>query len=68
MATSYAAVRAAINLRATGPCPMCAQDVWVGGDQLTELGDPPIAAIPFVCTSCGYIRLHALQALETIDD
>lgn len=51
---------------------MCSQDTWAAGNRLIELGDgdggPPIEALAFVCTTCGYVRLHAIQALETIDD
>jgi hypothetical protein len=49
---------------------MCGQDAWAGGDRLTELESldgPSIEALPFVCTNCGYVRLHAIQPLETID-
>ena len=45
-----------------------AQDTWVGGDRTAELGDPPIETLPFVCTNCGFVRMHAIQPLETLDD
>ena len=65
------AIRAAVNVRAKASCPMCGQDEWAGGDRLYEVGahdEPSIQALPFVCTSCGFVRLHAIQPLETIDD
>jgi len=68
MTTSHQAIRAAVDVKAHAPCPMCGQQSWVGGDRLTEIGNPPIDTIPFVCTHCGYLRLHAVQALETLDD
>ena len=71
MSTTVDAIRAAVNVKAHGPCPMCAQDAWVGGDRLSEVtaaGEPSIQALPFVCTNCGFVRLHAIQPLETIDD
>jgi len=69
------ALRNAIGVKAHGSCPMCGQDRWVGGERLVALaeagataGVPALEALPFVCTSCGYVRLHAVQPLETIDD
>ena len=50
---------------------MCGHDGWAGGDRLTEVtgpDEPSFQAIPFVCTNCGFVRLHAVQPLETIDD
>jgi hypothetical protein len=51
---------------------MCGGESWAGGSTLVELGglrpDPPLDALPFVCTGCGFVRLHAVQPLETIDD
>ena len=72
MATSiHSPLRNAINVKAHGPCPMCGDEAWAGGDELTVVGAPPfgqIATLPFVCTNCGFVRLHAVQPLETIDD
>ena len=50
---------------------MCGQDEWAGGDRLHEVvarDEPSIQTLPFVCTNCGFVRLHAIQPLETIDD
>ena len=52
-------------------CPMCGQEHWAGGDRITEIGsigDVPIETMPFVCVNCGFVRLHAIQPLETLDD
>jgi hypothetical protein len=71
MSITCDAIKAAVNVKAHGPCPMCGQDGWAGGDRVTEVvspGEPSIAALPFVCTNCGFLRLHAIQPLETIDD
>ncbi len=71
MAIGFEAIRAAVNVKAHGPCPMCGHDGWAGGDRLTELetrNEPTIEVIPFVCTNCGFVRLHAIQPLETLDD
>jgi hypothetical protein len=71
MTLTFDAIKAAVNVKAHGPCPMCKQDGWAGGDRMTEVvadGEPPIVAVPFVCTNCGFVRLHAIQPLETIDD
>jgi predicted RNA-binding Zn-ribbon protein involved in translation (DUF1610 family) len=71
MSTAVDAIKAAVNVRAHAPCPMCGQDGWAGGDRLTEVtapDEPSIQALPFVCTNCGFVRLHAVQPLETIDD
>lgn len=71
MSIAVDAVRAAVNVRAHGSCPMCGQDAWVGGERFHDVGgpdQPSIQALPFVCTNCGFLRLHAIQALETIDD
>ncbi len=71
MAISFQGLRSVVNVKAQAPCPMCGQDTWAGGDRLTEIGtigEPPIEALPFVCTNCGFVRLHAIQPLETLDD
>jgi hypothetical protein len=50
---------------------MCGHDGWAGGDRLTEIktpGEPVIEALPFVCMNCGFVRMHAIQPLETLDD
>ena len=70
-ATSFQGLRNLVNVRAQASCPMCGQDGWAGGDRLTEIatpGEPVIEALPFVCTNCGFVRLHAIQPLETLDD
>jgi predicted RNA-binding Zn-ribbon protein involved in translation (DUF1610 family) len=69
--TSLQGVRTLVNVRAHAPCPMCGNDAWAGGDRLTAigvLGEHTIEALPFVCTNCGFVRMHAIQALETLDD
>jgi hypothetical protein len=71
MTIGFQALRSVVNVKAHGPCPMCGGDGWAGGDRLAEIngtGEPAIEALPFVCTSCGFVRLHAIQPLETIDD
>ncbi len=71
MAIEFQSLRTAVNVKAHGPCPMCGQDGWAGGDRLAEIasaGEPPIEALPFVCVNCGFVRLHAIQPLETLDD
>ncbi len=71
MATGLQALRSVVNVKAHAPCPMCGYESWAGGDRLMELeclGEPVIEALPFVCTNCGFVRLHAIQPLETIDD
>ena len=72
MTSTHSALRNAVNARAHGPCPMCGGPEWAGADMLSSVpggtGAPDIAVIPFVCRSCGFVRLHAVQALETIDD
>jgi predicted RNA-binding Zn-ribbon protein involved in translation (DUF1610 family) len=71
MSIAFEALKAAVNVRAHAPCPMCGQDAWAGGDRLTEIHTPDeltIEALPFVCTNCGFVRLHAIQPLETLDD
>ena len=72
MTTVLDAERAALYVKAHGPCPMCSQDAWVGGNQVVGLpgapGEPSIEGVPFVCTNCGFIRLHSLQPLKTQDD
>jgi hypothetical protein len=64
--TSLQGLRNLVNVKAHAPCPMCGQDGWAGGDRLTEI--ETIEAMPFVCTNCGFVRLHAIQPLETLDD
>jgi predicted RNA-binding Zn-ribbon protein involved in translation (DUF1610 family) len=71
MAISFEGLRSAVNVKAHASCPMCGQDAWAGGDRLFEIGmpsEPAIEALPFVCTNCGFVRLHAIQPLETLDD
>jgi hypothetical protein len=72
MATSiHSGLRNAVNVKAHGCCPMCGSDSWVGGEDLAVVGAETciqIEALPFVCTNCGFVRFHAIQALETIDD
>lgn len=71
MAISFEGLRTAVNVKAHAGCPMCGQDAWAGGDRLLDLrtGDEPaIETLPFVCTNCGFVRLHAIQPLETLDD
>jgi hypothetical protein len=71
MSIAVDALRAAINVRAHAPCPMCGQAEWAGGDRFHEVSapdEPSIQTLPFVCTNCGFVRLHAIQPLETIDD
>ena len=71
MATELHGLRSAVNVKAHRDCPMCGHDGWAGGDRLTEIGsvgEPTIEAMPFVCTNCGFVRLHAIQPLETLDD
>jgi predicted RNA-binding Zn-ribbon protein involved in translation (DUF1610 family) len=64
--SSLQGLRNLVNVKAHAPCPMCGQDGWAGGDRLTEIES--IEAMPFVCTNCGFVRLHAIQPLETLDD
>jgi predicted RNA-binding Zn-ribbon protein involved in translation (DUF1610 family) len=73
MTTTHGALRNAVNARAHAPCPMCGQDEWAGSDMLACVPESApsvvsIDVIPFVCRHCGFVRLHAVQALETIDD
>jgi hypothetical protein len=72
MTLSHSAIRNAVHVKAHGPCPMCGQDTWAGSETLAcvpELDDgAPIEVLPFVCRNCGFVRLHAIQPLETIDD
>jgi predicted RNA-binding Zn-ribbon protein involved in translation (DUF1610 family) len=70
-ATSLQGLKTLVNMRAQAPCPMCGHDGWAGGDRLAEIeatGEPVIEALPFVCTNCGFVRMHAIQPLETLDD
>ena len=71
MQTSFEGLRSVVNVKAHAPCPMCGQEHWAGGDRITEIGsigDVPIETMPFVCLNCGFVRLHAIQPLETLDD
>jgi predicted RNA-binding Zn-ribbon protein involved in translation (DUF1610 family) len=71
MSIAVNAIKAAVNVKAHAPCPMCGYDGWAGGDRLTEVTAPDATsfqALSFVCTNCGFVRLHAVQPLETIDD
>jgi predicted RNA-binding Zn-ribbon protein involved in translation (DUF1610 family) len=71
MAISFEGLRSAVNVKAHAPCPMCGTDNWAGGDRLAEIagaGEPAIEVLPFVCTNCGFVRMHAVQPLETLDD
>ena len=71
MAISFEGLRRALNVKAHAPCPMCGSDNWAGGDRLTEItcaAEPAIEVLPFVCTNCGFVRMHAVQPLETLDD
>ena len=74
MIDTHAALRNAVNARVQyAPCPMCGNDTWVAGGTLTRIsqldGDgSPLETLAFVCRTCGFVRLHAVQALETIDD
>ena len=73
MTATHGALRNAVNARARACCPMCGQDEWAGSDMLASVPEPApsvmsIDVIPFVCRNCGFVRLHSVQALETIDD
>jgi hypothetical protein len=72
MQLAHTALRNAVNVRATADCPMCGNDGWAAGEALFQVaaldGDAPIETLAFVCRSCGFVRLHAVQPLETIDD
>ena len=73
MGVDVGPLRNAVRVRATANCPMCGNDGWAGGADLAgipflERTAATIDVLPFVCTSCGFVRLHAVQALETIDD
>jgi predicted RNA-binding Zn-ribbon protein involved in translation (DUF1610 family) len=72
MTSTHSALRNAVNVRAHGPCPMCGGSEWAGGDTIATVpeggGGLGIDVIPFVCRNCGFVRLHAVQAIETIDD
>ena len=71
MQTGFQGLRSLVNVKAHAPCPMCGQEHWAGGDRITEIGsdgEAPIEAMPFVCVNCGFVRLHAIQPLETLDD
>ena len=71
MNISFQALRSVVNVKVQGTCPMCGQSSWAGGDRLAAIdgaGEPTIDVLPFACTNCGFVRLHAIQPLETIDD
>jgi hypothetical protein len=71
MSIAVDAIKAVVDVRAHAPCPMCAQDSWASAERfadVTAFGEPSFQALPFVCTHCGFVRLHAIQPLETIDD
>jgi predicted RNA-binding Zn-ribbon protein involved in translation (DUF1610 family) len=72
MTNTHSAVRNAVNARTHAACPMCGQDSWAGSETLSsvpELDDgAPIEVLAFVCRNCGFVRLHAIQPLETLDD
>jgi hypothetical protein len=64
-------LRSRISVVATGCCPFCGGDGWLGAETLAtlpQLDAGELETIPFVCAGCGFVRLHAVQALETIDD
>ena len=73
MSTTFTALRNLLSVKAHAPCPMCGNDSWAGGDRLSGVpeleGDGlPIEVLPFVCRNCGFVRLHAIEPLATIDD
>ena len=73
MASTHSALRNAVNVQAHAPCPMCGGSDWATSDMIAVVPDgsngcPGIETLPFVCRACGFVRLHAVQALETIDD
>jgi len=72
MTITHSAVRNAVNAKTRPVCPMCGQDEWAGSETLSyvpELDEgAPIEVLPFVCRNCGFVRLHAIQPLETLDD
>ena len=57
-------------------CPVCDGTKWKGGDALAyvlvvqETGDDPVLegggaeAVPMICQSCGFIRLHDMATLR----
>jgi predicted RNA-binding Zn-ribbon protein involved in translation (DUF1610 family) len=70
-ASSLQGLRSLVNVKAHAPCPMCGHDGWAGGDRLSAIetpDEPVIEVMPFVCTNCGFVRMHAIQPLETLDD
>jgi len=73
MIDAHAPLRNAVNARVQhAPCPLCSNATWMGGNTLTRISqldgdDSPLATLAFVCTTCGFVRLHAVQPLETID-
>jgi hypothetical protein len=73
MSATLSSLRNTVNVKAHGPCPMCAQESWAGGDRIScvpelEAAGFPIEVLPFVCRNCGFVRLHAVEPLATIDD
>ncbi len=71
MQREFQGLRSLVNVKAHAPCPMCGQEQWAGGDRITEVGsvgEVPIETMPFICVNCGFVRLHAIQPLETLDD
>ncbi|HZQ64918.1 MAG TPA: hypothetical protein VFA66_06805 [Gaiellaceae bacterium] len=70
--TAHSALRNAVNVRAHAPCPMCCDDEWIASESLSlvpelDRGGTSIEVLAFVCRNCGFVRLHAVQPLETID-
>jgi hypothetical protein len=56
-------------------CPICNNAEWAGGDTVARLPvtkdaadlptlDDAAAATPFVCTRCGFVRLHDVRYLD----
>jgi hypothetical protein len=70
--TTHAGVRNAVNARTRPLCPLCGEDAWAGSETLAcvpGLDDGcQIEVLPFVCRNCGFVRLHAIQPLETLED
>ena len=78
MPLDFAALDQIIRGRgADKPCPMCGGDDWETGQSLTAVlrasKDEPgevqatghaLPAFMYVCMTCGFVRLHALFALE----
>ncbi len=73
MSMSLAALRNAVNARTHAPCPMCGDEAWIRSDALScvpelDSDGSAIEVLAFVCRGCGFVRLYAVQPLETIDD